>query len=128
VDRMNSKEVARDVVICTIRPMVCCLWSLGLAPGMEVVMLWYAPVVLLLFDCVVLVGLAKSAYLRIRGHHTAGSAAVCTELSWRMIYVVVIRVRSQPGHMQLLVRHVRVTTELVLRKGVRKHVESICGL
>jgi hypothetical protein len=31
-------------------------------------------------------------------------------------------------HMQVLVRHVHVTTELVLRKEIRKHVESICGL
>jgi hypothetical protein len=50
VARMNSKEVARHVVICTIRPMFCCLRNLGLGPGMEVVMVWNAPVVLLLFD------------------------------------------------------------------------------
>lgn len=64
----------------------------------------------------------------MRDHHTAVSEAVCTELPGRMIYVVVIRVRSQPDHMHVLVRHIRVTTELALRKGVRKHVESICGL
>ena len=33
--RMNSKEIATDVVICTIRPIVCCLWGLGLTSGLE---------------------------------------------------------------------------------------------
>ena len=81
----------------------------------------------MLLHCVILVCLVKSAYLRNRARHTEGVKQYAT-LPRRMIYVVVIRVRSQPDHKHVLVRHIRVTTELALRKGVRKHVESICGL
>ena len=112
--KMNSKEVATAVVICTVRPIVCCLSKLELTSGLEGVKVWYTPVVLLLYDCVMLVCLAMSAYLRTRGHQAAVSAEVGTQSSWRMICVIIIRVRSQPGHMQILVRHVRVTTGLVL--------------
>ena len=71
--------------------------------------------------------LTKSAYLRTRGHQAAVIAEVGTQSSLEDS-MCDRHQGAQLGCMQILFRHVRVTTKLVLARGGCKHVESICGL
>jgi hypothetical protein len=124
---MNSKEVATAVVICTVRPIVCCLSKLELTSGLEGVKVWYTPVVLLFYDCVMLVCLAMSAYLRTRGHQAAVSAEVGTQSSLEDSMCDRHQGAQSAWPYANPCQARSCDDRASPREGVCKHVESICG-